>query len=289
MKIYTLKSTYQTHKHLDIHSLIEFHFVFDAYEITPKYYDVFEAIRYEILYKVDELKKRFYFDSKHQKLISKALYKLSKNDRKQNYVFKLFPRGLAHIIYTNILFSDLIYIEKSSEKPIIKDKKEKIKKELRRYTIQDKLHFKNNFTRFWFRFIEPNLKLIELGKYDLMMEIIMEDFDNYASLPFELLAKEIIASRLKIPPFEIVSYWDKDIEIDIFIKSKIGYIVGEVKYKNKKICKNVINVLLKKCDKLGIKPAKIVLISKSGFSNELLKEKNENITLFSIENFKELL
>lgn len=268
---------------------MEFHFVFDAYKITPKYYDVFEAIRYEILYKVNELKKRFYFDEKYQNFISKALYKLSKNDRKQNYVFKLFPRNLANIVYTNILFSDLIYIEKSSQKPIVRNKNEKIKKELKNYVIEDKLHFKDNFTRFWFRFIEPNLKIIELGKYDLMMEIIKDDFDNYASLPFEILAKEIIANRLKLPPFEIVSYWEKDLEIDIFIKLNAKYIVGEVKYKNKKVCKNIVNILISKCEKINIKPEKIILVSKSGFSNELLKEKNPNLILFSIENFKELL
>lgn len=183
----------------------------------------------------------------------------------------------------------MIYIEKSSEKPILRDKNEKVKKEIKKYSIQDKLHFKNNFTRFWFRFIEPNLDIIKLGKYDLMMEIIKEDFDNYASLPFELLAKEIIANRLKIPPFEIVSYWDKDVEIDIFIKYKNIYIIGEVKYKNKKVCKNIINILKNKCEKLSIKPNKIVLVSKSGFSNELIKEKSSNLILFSLEDFKELL
>ena len=100
------------------------------------------------------------------------------------------------------------------------------------------------------------------------MEKIKFDFDNYSSLGFEALSCELLKKRLDLKEVEIYSFWTKEFEIDIFAKFNGFFIVGEVKYKERKICKNILNLIDLKCQKLGISPHIVALFSKSGFSKE---------------------
>lgn len=215
--------------------------------------------------------------------------KFAKSDRKKLGINKILPRFKAQKITTYLLNLKFITLEKSHEikpKPIRKN--EKLKKELRRYVVHDKIHFKNNFSRFWFRFIEPNLKDIQNKNYEIVMQKIKDDFDHFCSLGFELLSAKLLCKKLNING-GISSFWNKELEIDLYFKSENLTIVGECKYKQRKICKNVINLLLAKCQKADIKPDFIALFSKNGFSNELLNNKNPQILLFELEDFKALL
>lgn len=51
-----------------------------------------------------------------------------------------------------LLRAGIIKLEHSKEAKRIKDKRQKLKKELRSYVIQDKIIFANHFTRFFFIF-----------------------------------------------------------------------------------------------------------------------------------------
>lgn len=62
--------------------------------------------------------------------------------------------------------------------------------------MHDKIHFKSNFLRFWFRFVEPNLTLLKRNKFDEVLEKIKFDFDNYSSLGFETLSCELLKKGL---------------------------------------------------------------------------------------------
>ncbi|CZE47521.1 DUF234 domain-containing protein [Campylobacter geochelonis] len=191
----------------------------------------------------------------------------------------------------NELFRNgFLILEKSREKkPTPKCKNEKLPRELRRYTVHDKVHFKSHFMRFWFRFIQPNLALLEAGKIDEILEIIRDDFDNYCSLGFELLSANLLKKHFKNHDMEIYSFWTKEFEMDIFADYDGDFIVGEVKYKERKVCKNLLNLLELKCEKLKIKPKFIALFSKSGFSKELTTLKRDDLLLFEMEDFKLLL
>ncbi|WP_297576530.1 DUF234 domain-containing protein [uncultured Campylobacter sp.] len=180
-------------------------------------------------------------------------------------------------------------IEKSKEeKPKPKRKNEKLKRELRRYIVHDKVHFRSNFARFWFRFVEPNLELLKAGKFELVLDMIRDDFDNYASLAFELLSAELLKKSLSIKG-EISSFWTNHEEIDLFWQDSSGNIgVAEAKYKDRKVCKNILTLLEKKCHKIGLTPQTYALFSRSGFSKELLKQR-EDVLLFDIEDFRLLL
>jgi ATPase len=180
-------------------------------------------------------------------------------------------------------------LEKSQEKPRVKNKRQILKKSERAYKIEDKIHFNSHFSRFWFRFIEPNLSLLKEGRSEEILELIRREFDEYASLGFELLSGELMAKKLGFNGILLSSFWSKNIELDMLFSINGKIIVGEAKYKERKICKNVLNLVLHKCKRLGIKPDIVALFSKSGFSNELLGLKDKRLRLYEIKDYEELL
>ena len=276
-------------KHLGIAEVIKFHLVFDDFLLKGSYYDVFEAIRAEILDDYKNLMARFYFDEDSDEAIKMALIKLARSDRKKFSVNKILPQSMANRVYAKLFSKDFLVLEKSQEKPRVKNKRQILKKSERAYKIEDKIHFNSHFSRFWFRFIEPNLSLLKEGRSEEILELIRREFDEYASLGFELLSGELMAKKLGFNGILLSSFWSKNIELDMLFSINGKIIVGEAKYKERKICKNVLNLVLHKCERLGIKPDIIALFSKSGFSNELLGLKDERLRLYEIKDYEELL
>lgn len=274
--------------HLDISELIKFHFVFDELEILGDYDDVFKAIEREILLNFKALMPKFYFSSPDESAIKTALIKLARSDRKRFNICKILPRTLANRVYRELFSKDFLIIEKSREQAKKRNKHEKIKKN-QKYQIEDKIHFNSHFSRFWFRFIEPNLALLKEDKFNEVLSQIRAEFDEYASVAFEILCAELMAKFWGISRNLISSFWQKNIEIDMLFYVDDKLIVSEAKFKEHKMCKNVLNLLKHKCEKLGLKPDIIVLFSKSGFSGELLSLKSENLMLFELDDFKRLI
>lgn len=269
---------------MSIDELIKFHLVFDTLDIEKSYDDIFEAIENEILAKYQEF--RFGFDSDTKK----ALMKFAKNDRKKYSINRYLPHYKATRIVNELLESGFLELELSREqKPTPKHKHEKLPKRLRRYVIHDKVNFSSHFTRFWFRFIEPNLALLELGKSDILLDIIKDDFDNYLSLGFEMLSQEVLAKKFNLNLEDVYSFWTKELEMDILTKFDDKFIVGEVKYKGRKVCKSVLNLINARCEKLGIEPDIITIFSRSGYSKELRNVKDKNLLLFGLDDFKILV
>lgn len=73
----------------------------------------------------------------------------------------------------------------------------------------------DNYLRFWFRFIFPNQSLIEMGKYDLLREVIDRGYEQYSGLVLEKYFRSKIAEEERITG--IGSYWDNkgENEIDV--------------------------------------------------------------------------
>lgn len=289
VSIKALKSTFERMKHLDIHELIKFHLVFDEFDLKRSYYDVFEAIETEILNDFLALMPKFYFESDTNDAIKSALIKLARSDRKKFSVNKILPQNLASKVYAKLFEKNFLLLEKSREIPLKRTKRQALKKRDRGYKVEDKIHFNSHFSRFWFRFIEPNLSLLKEGRSEEILELIRREFDEYASLGFELLSGELMAKKLGLDSILLSSFWSKNIELDMLFSINGKVIVGEAKYKERKICKNVLNLVLHKCERLGIKPDIVALFSKSGFSNELLGLKDERLRLYEIKDYEELL
>ncbi|WP_200763872.1 DUF234 domain-containing protein [Nitrosophilus alvini] len=233
-----------------------------------------------------------YFNiSPQYKTFSKNLLQIfAIGDRKIFTAFKKadIPEHLGKIHLEKLIENNILIKEYSREKPIEKKHpKQKLKKNLRRYRIQHKIKFAKPFFRFWFRYCEPNIDLLEKKEFSKILKLIENDFENYVSFTYEELSNELIKHKFKDYE-ETGSYWDKNIELDILTTLKDGrVIVGECKWKNSKICKKTLTSLQKKCAVAGIEANYYALFSKSGFSNELLKNRDNNILLFDLDDLKE--
>ena len=165
------------------------------------------------------------------------------------------------------------------------------KKKPKQQRISNKMRFTQPFLRFWFYFITPFAKDIELGRYKNILDKFQQHKYNYMSLIFEELSQVMLNYHTRDESIlSLGSYWAEGIEIDLLARTKTKQIyVGECKWTNHKINKKELHKIIEKCNKLHIKPSKIFFFSKRGFSKELHAMQNENLALFSTENFSILL
>ncbi|EAJ6152267.1 DUF234 domain-containing protein [Campylobacter lari] len=267
---------------LELESIFDFYSIFDEFEFDLKL-SLYENILNVFILKAFDILVSLNLDEN----ALKALSVLSKNDRKRYSINKSIPHFQALGIINKLLEKNILILEKSQEKPIIKNKRQKVKKELRSYNIQDKVVFKNQGLRFFFYFIYPKLNLIAMKKYNELIELIQENLEKYQSFTFELLCKEFLAKKLKVN--QVYSFWNYYHEIDLYYHENNFCVLGEVKFKERKICKNVLNILKSKAKQLQIQPNLYVLFSKSGFSKELILNKERNLLLYTLEDFQFLI
>ena len=165
----------------------------------------------------------------------------------------------------------------------------KIKK-AKKASISDKLYFNSPFLRFWFAFVSPLFKGIKEGDYKEIKEKFANNQSEFLNLIFEQLSLELIKVSMDESFVDLSSYWDSEIELDIYAKTKSKkLIVGACKYTNAKVKKSELTKLQEKCKTAGIEADIFVIVSKSGFSNELKALKGENLKLYTLKNFKNLL
>lgn len=157
--------------------------------------------------------------------------------------------------------------------------------------IDEKLNFTAPFMRFWFSFVSPFFKGIRDGDYKESQERFINREQEFSELVFTKLAMEVMKKSFKEDPItEIGSYWDRNTEIDILAKTKSGKIIaGICKNSNSKAKKTELSKLKEQCDKAELTADINVVISKSGFSNELKNLKGAELRLFALKNFKSLV
>ena len=157
--------------------------------------------------------------------------------------------------------------------------------------ISNKLFFTSPFLRFWFAFVSPLFKGVRDGDYKEVRERFTNRQSEFLQLTFIELAHELIKINEKEDPIkEISSYWDNTYEIDIYAKTKSGKtIVGTCKYTNAKLKKSTLTKLQEDAKQARIEADTFILVSKSGFSNELKAMKGENLKLLTLKSFKNLL
>ena len=156
--------------------------------------------------------------------------------------------------------------------------------------VSDKLYFSSPFLRFWFAFISPFFKGIKAGEYDEVKERFEKRKDEFVHLIYEQLCEELLRLNIHERIDSIGNYWDKDIEIPILAKTRSKKIIAcDCKYTNSKLKKSALTKLQETCAVSGIEPDAYVLFSKKGFSSELKSLKGDNLQLFTVKDFKQLL
>jgi hypothetical protein len=184
----------------------------------------------------------------------------------------------------------VLVVEKSRETPLKTYPKQKIKKHLRSYRIQDKLRFSEPFLRFWFGFVEIYHKELEAGKGDRFLTNFEKHYERLRTLVYEQLCDALLIEYYAQQGVEIVvsgSYWNQYSEFDILaVTDQKKIILGECKYKERKVCKNELRKLMAKAEQSGLEVDTYILFSKSGFSNELLQHQDEKLLLFDLDDLK---
>lgn len=287
----------ESFSYLEIIERIGYFAVFGGFtdlQSLHRYEDLRENIHHNILERYAEFASLFRFsdDRALQQDLETLLFRIAVGDRKSHSIYKndiSQPRGRE--LYKILYAQKVITREYSREQPLPKVPGRFLKKEMRRYRIEDKILFVKNFTRFWFTFILPHKEDIARGDFRAVTAQIDRELDKYISFTFENLSNLLIQQKFTD---EIVtesgSYWDREIEIDLLAKTASGKVIaGECKWKNQRISKNILNKLEKKCEVGKLKVDYYALFSKSGFSNELRKKRPDNLLLFESRDFESLL
>jgi len=194
-------------------------------------------------------------------------------------------------IVDELIETGILRIEASREQPLKQHPKQKLKKELRSYRIQDKLRFEAPFMRFWFGFVAPFRDALSLGKGERFMAYFGSHYERLRTLVFEQLCDDFLVNYFSqsTPLLSHGSYWNRHSEFDILaVTSDKKVILGECKYKDRKVCKNELNKLKAKAEQSGIRADIYVLFSKDGFSNELLGMQDKNLLLFDLKDLQTL-
>lgn len=206
---------------------------------------------------------------------------IATGDRREHSAFKKanVGRNVGENSIDFLVDNGLLIVEKSQEKPI-KDEE-----------ISEKLLFSQPFMRFWFSSISPYYKGIKEGDYKEVKERWEHTQQGFSDHILQRLAMELVKNSFNDDPIESIgSYWDKDVEIDILAKTASGkMIAGLCKYSKAKAGKNELAKLKENCKQAELEIDTFVIFSKNKFSNELKKEKSENLKLYSLRNIKTLL
>lgn len=166
---------------------------------------------------------------------------------------------------------DLDILER--EVPVTEDNPEKSKRGL--YRIRD------NYIKFWFAFVYPNMSFLESGNTEIVMSKIRKGFvSNQIAFVYEDICREKMwrLSAEGVWDFhfsKIGRYWDSKVEIDIAALDPDGknLILGECKYWTEPVGVNILKDLERKAEsvtwKSGRRKTNYVLFSISGFTPEL--------------------
>lgn len=200
-------------------------------------------------------------------------------------------KTLGEQIVQELVDLNVLKIEASRETPLRIHPKHKLKKEQRSYRVQDKLRFVQPFMRFWFGFVTYYRKDLMAGKGDAFLTNFQKHYDRLRSLVYEQLCDALLIQYFeeKNPLISSGSFWNIHSEFDILAVTKDKKVIlGECKYKDRKVCKNELTKLKAKALESGIKVDIYALFSKSGFSNELLQTQDEDLLLFDLNDLKAL-
>lgn len=158
-------------------------------------------------------------------------------------------------------------------------------------SVSNKLYFTSPFLRFWFAFVSPIFKGIRDGEYSEIRERFENRKQEFLHLPFVELSHELIKmNAIDDAVEEIGEYWDNSVTLDIFAKTATGrVIVGVCKETNAKVKKSELTRLQELSNEAKLDADIFVIVSKSGFSNELKNLKSPNLRLITLKNFNKLV
>lgn len=171
--------------------------------------------------------------------------------------------------------------------PVTESSPEKSKKGT--YAIKD------NFVRFWFRFVFPHKQMVEDGDREAVLGIVRRNFDTHLGWVAGDVARQAVrrANRNGELParfMRIGRYWDRKNEIDIcgVPDGENPYLWGECRWSARKMDAGDLRALEEKVRATGLGRERedlYLLCSRSGFTKGLLAEdkQRDNLLLWGTD------
>jgi AAA+ ATPase superfamily predicted ATPase len=245
-------------------------------EMFKDYDDIFKAIEHNILDSNSYLYNEPQFILQNEvnepityfsilEIIASGEHKIGNIASKLNKNVQNITSFISKLIELDIIYKDIPVTEKN---PL------KSKKGL--YFIKD------NFFRFWFRYVLPYKSQLEIGNRKYVLNIIKTDFANFISKTYEDLAINYILNNYDV--IKCGRWWDKSNEIDAIGVAKDYLIVSECKYSNKKVGVDILEHLKSKVKYIDttLSVKKYILFSKSGFTKDLEDLQSSEVELIKL-------
>lgn len=166
----------------------------------------------------------------------------------------------------------------SREFPLLTSVKEQANTQRGLYKVTD------NFFRFWYAFVFPNISELEAGDSGgIYQHVVQPALDKHTSQIFEdiciqYLRRQNRQSKLPFYFTKIGRWWNSGSEIDILatdVNSK-NILLGECKYTNSAVSISELSALSAKCEQLSSKGrVYYCLFAKKSFSSEIKKMANK--------------
>ena len=153
------------------------------------------------------------------------------------------------------------------------------------------------FFAFYFRFVFRNRPLLELGRSSKVLSQIKQDLNGHVGSQFERVAREALRlingsawNGVPVDFDQIGRWWNREgEEIDIVASGGEEVLLGEVKWSRSAVGMELLQDLERKAElveRIGGRRTRFVLVSKSGFTPELLEEASKRQAL--LLDFEEL-
>lgn len=265
---------------------------------TPQYLsmfdesvDVYENVERKCLQKMSYLYEEPIF-LLHQELREPSTYNsilsaIAQGNTRVNKISTRLKMESAKVSrYIDILMG-LKIVEQVKPEPIGRTSRESIFK------------IKDNFFRFWYRFIFENKGFVEQGMEHLLLEnVIKPSMNEYMGQVFEDVSLQFLRwmnVQDKLPfTFKMSGKWwgnnplkKREEEIDIVAYDEENILLGECKWWNELVDISVLNALMEKGTLFNFKSKYYVLFSRVGFTQKVLElaKASDNVLLFTMQDF----
>lgn len=153
-----------------------------------------------------------------------------------------------------------------------------VPREQRATSRNSRYHLADSYLRFYFRFIAPNLDLVEQEMTDLLWERIGEEFRAFVgATAFEDLCREWVlvkarARQLSFVPEVVGSHWATDAQVDVVALNwrERAILIGECKWGADPVGRSVIRELIDKTPRVLPSEgwqAQYVFFARAGFTD----------------------
>jgi AAA+ ATPase superfamily predicted ATPase len=155
---------------------------------------------------------------------------------------------------------------------------------------------KDNFLRFWFRFVLPNGSQLERGAKEIVYETaIRPEMDHFAAGIFEQVCQQYfwragLNGKLPFMPKQIGGWWQANQEVDLVLLGDNQIMLVECKWSSRPVGTDILETLEARSSSVlaeaGEKNALFAICSRSGFTEPLTKyaQSRDDVYLYDWEN-----